>query len=90
MDDKFWEQVERARRMTPSERMSEGLRMRDAEVAQMLIDIRGEFPDATDEQVWEIRRVRLEEEQRRRSAEKDQILALIDAQNAAKRSQRTD
>lgn len=84
MDAKFWEEVERARRMTPSEKISEGLRLRAEWYAQLLIDIKKEF-GLSDEDAKQARDYRMAEMTRRRSLEKLQVLNAIEAENAARR-----
>ncbi len=59
MDDGFWQQVERARRMTGDERMREGFALFDRAMAIMSDGIRHQFPTATPEDVQRIRRERL-------------------------------
>ena len=59
MDDSFWQQVERARRMTGDERVREGLALFDRALRLMSDGIRHQFPDATPEDVRRIRRERL-------------------------------
>jgi len=59
MDESFWQQVERARRMTGDERVREGLALFDRALSIMSDGIRHQFPDATEEEVRQIRRERL-------------------------------
>lgn len=59
MDEDFWRQVERAKRMTPQERVREGLQLFDRALSLMAAGIRHQFPDATEEEVCQIRRERL-------------------------------
>jgi hypothetical protein len=86
MDENFWAEVERAKRMSPSEKISEGLRLRDEWWAQLLVEIKSEFPGISDNDAIEIRRKRWEDESRHRSAEKSRILEMIYAKNAAQRA----
>ena len=87
MDEKFWAEVERARRMSPSERASEGFRLREEWFAQLLVDIKAEFPDVTDDEAKQIREVRMEEMTRQRSEEKSRILEMIAADSAKQAQQ---
>ena len=89
MDAHFWEEVERARRMTPREKASEGLRLRDEWVAQLLVGIRAEFPGISEEEAKQIRSERMDEMTRQRSAEKMRILEMIAADNARSQSERS-
>jgi hypothetical protein len=59
MDESFWQQVERAKRMTGADRFREGLALVDRTLRLMSDGIRHQFPDATPEQVRQIRRERL-------------------------------
>ena len=59
MDDSFWQQVERARKMTGDERVREGLALFDRAVRIMTDGIRHQFPDAAEEEVRRIRHERL-------------------------------
>jgi hypothetical protein len=59
MDDSFWQQVKRARRMTPDQRFREGLALCDRTFRIMKDGIRHQFPDAAAEEVSRILRQRL-------------------------------
>ncbi len=59
MDDSFWQQIERAQRMTGEDRFREGLALVDRSLRLMSDGIRHQFPDATPEEVRRIRRERL-------------------------------
>jgi hypothetical protein len=59
MDASFWQQVDRARRMTGDERFREGLALFDRALRLMSDGIRYQFPDATPDEVERIRRDRL-------------------------------
>lgn len=56
----YRERVERARRMTPEEKMLDGPRLFDLSCAIMKDGIRYQFPDATEQQVFEILCERIE------------------------------
>jgi hypothetical protein len=55
MDERFWQQVERARRMTPDERLREGFALFEQGRDYIVNSIRTTFPDATEEDVRRIR-----------------------------------
>ncbi len=59
MDENFWRQVDRARRMTGDERFREGLALVDRSFRLMDDGIRHQFPNATHEERRQIRRERL-------------------------------
>jgi hypothetical protein len=59
MDAEFWQQVERARRMTGDERFREGLALFDRALMLMSDGIRHQFPQATPAEIEIIRRKRL-------------------------------
>jgi hypothetical protein len=59
MDAGFWQQVERARRMTGDERFREGLALFDRALGLMSDGIRHQFPQATPSEIASIRRKRL-------------------------------
>jgi hypothetical protein len=59
MDENFWRQVERARRMTGAERFSEGLSLVDRSFRLMDDGIRHQVPNASAEERRQIRRERL-------------------------------
>jgi hypothetical protein len=59
MDAAYWQQVERARRMTGDERFREGLALFDRALRLMSDGIRHQFPEATPAEVASIRRERL-------------------------------
>jgi hypothetical protein len=56
MDESFWREVERARRMTPDERVSEGFALFEQGRNYITDRIRQTFPDATPDEVDYIRR----------------------------------
>jgi hypothetical protein len=84
MDAEFWARVERARQMTPAERVREGFRLREVWLEQLLREVKAAFPNATHEEAVQMRRDRLHSMQRRRSAEKSRILDLLHVENAGK------
>jgi hypothetical protein len=55
MDEKFWREVERARLMTPEERIREGFRLYEQGHDYIVSSIRTTFPEASDEEVFRIR-----------------------------------
>jgi hypothetical protein len=59
MDAAFWQQVERARRMTADQRFREGLALFDRALQLMNDGIRHQFPQATAAEIASIRRARL-------------------------------
>ncbi|MGD9635040.1 MAG: hypothetical protein AB7G28_06130 [Pirellulales bacterium] len=59
MDENFWRQVDRARRMTGEERFREGLALVDRSFRLMDDGVRHQFPNATPEERRQIRRERL-------------------------------
>ena len=60
MDESFWEEVERARRLTGAQRMTESLRLFDEAARRMLAGIKSQFPGISDEQARRIRRERID------------------------------
>jgi hypothetical protein len=59
MDDNFWRQIDRARRMTGAQRFREGLALTDRSLRLMDDGIRHQFPSASPEERRRIRRERL-------------------------------
>jgi hypothetical protein len=59
IDELFWERVEKARRMSPEERVLAGLEMFDLSSSIMTDGIRSQFPEADEHRVQEILRERL-------------------------------
>jgi hypothetical protein len=55
MDERFWQQIERARKMTPEERIREGFALFEQGRDYIVSCIRTTFPDATEEDVRRIR-----------------------------------
>jgi hypothetical protein len=55
MDAKFWEEVERARRMTPDERIREGFRLFEQGRDYIVRTIEQSFPEMPPEDVQRIR-----------------------------------
>ena len=60
MDDSFWEEVERSRRMTPEQRFLGTLDMIDLVHELRVAGIRRDFPNADDAEVLAILRKRIE------------------------------
>jgi len=60
MDASFWEEIERSRKLTGAQRMSESLRLFDEASRRMLVGIKSEFPGISDEEARRIRRERLD------------------------------
>jgi hypothetical protein len=60
MDAAFWDEVERSRKLTGAQRMSESLRLFDEASRRMLCGIKAEFPGISDEEARRIREERLE------------------------------
>ena len=57
MDESFWQQVERAKEMTPDERIREGFRLFEQGRDYITTRIRSHFPDASEEEVRDIRQL---------------------------------
>jgi hypothetical protein len=55
MDAEWHRAIERARLMTPDERLREGFRLAEQGREYIVKSIRQTFPDASDEEVWRIR-----------------------------------
>jgi hypothetical protein len=60
MDTSFWDEIERSRRFTGGQRMSESLRLFDEAARRMLAGIKSQFPGISDEEARRIRRERLD------------------------------
>jgi hypothetical protein len=60
MDDSFWDEIERSRKLTGAQRMSESLRLFDEASRRMLCGIKAEFPEIGDGEARRIREERLE------------------------------
>jgi hypothetical protein len=60
MDSSFWDEIDRSRRLTGAQRMSESLRLYDESSRRMLAGIKSEFPGLSDDDVRRIRRERLD------------------------------
>ena len=60
MDDSFWDEIERSRRMTGAQRMTESLRLFDEAAGRMLAGIKSQFPGISDEEARRIRRERID------------------------------
>jgi hypothetical protein len=59
IDALYWERVEKARRMSPQQRVVAGLEMFDLASSIMADGVRSQFPDADENRVREILRERL-------------------------------
>jgi isocitrate dehydrogenase kinase/phosphatase len=59
MDEDFWREVIRARKMTESQRLREGFDLYDRSLKLMTAGIRADFPEADEQEVARIRRERL-------------------------------
>jgi hypothetical protein len=57
VDAKFWQEVERARKVTPEERLREGFRLFEQGSNYITKSIRETFPEATDDGVLRILRI---------------------------------
>jgi hypothetical protein len=60
MDDDFWDEIERNRRIPGGQKMSESLRLFDEASRRMLCGIKAEFSGISDEEARRIRAERLE------------------------------
>jgi hypothetical protein len=60
VDNGFWEEIERNRRIPGAQKMSESLRLFDEASRRMLCGIKAEFPGIGDEEARRIRAERLE------------------------------
>jgi hypothetical protein len=54
MDEMFWDEIDRSRKMTGIERVMESLRRFDAATQRMLNDIKGHFPGISDDEAHDI------------------------------------
>ena len=59
-DESFWEEVERARKMTPEQRFMSMLDMIDVVRELRIAGIKHDFPDAKDDEINTILRKRIE------------------------------
>lgn len=80
MDDSFWRQVERARKMTGDERVREGLALFDRAIRIMTDGIRHQFPGASEEEVRQIRRERLAKIRQLQPPKPEELMARLSAQ----------
>lgn len=55
MDENFWREVERARRMTPDERIREGFRLFEQGRDYIVRSIESTFPDMPPDEVQRVR-----------------------------------
>jgi len=60
MDDFFWEEIERARKIPGAQKMTESLRLFDESMRRMLAGIKRQFPGISDEEARRIRHERLD------------------------------
>lgn len=60
MDESFWDEIERSRKLTGAQRMSESLRAFDESSRRMLAGIKSEFPGIDDQEARRIRRERID------------------------------
>ena len=60
MDEDFWEEVKRARKLTGGQRMTESLRLFDEAARRMLAGIKSQFPGISEEDARRIRRERID------------------------------
>lgn len=60
MDESFWDEIERSRKLTGGQRMSASLSLFDEASRRMLVGIKSEFPGISDEEARRIRRERLD------------------------------
>lgn len=60
MDDSFWDEIERSRKLTGGQRMSASLNLFDEASRRMLAGIKSEFPGIIDDEARRIRRDRLD------------------------------
>jgi len=60
MDASFWDEIERSRKLSGAQRMSESLRLFDEAARRMLAGIKSQFPGISDDEARRIRRERLD------------------------------
>ena len=60
VDESFWDEIERARRIPGAQKMSESLRLFDEAAGRMLAGIKAQFPGISDEEGRRIRSERLD------------------------------
>jgi hypothetical protein len=60
MDESFWDEIERSRKLTGAQRMTASLRLFDEASRRMLAGIKSEFPGISEEEARRIRRERLD------------------------------
>ena len=60
MDESFWDEIERSRRLTGAQRMTESLRLFDEAARRMLAGIKSQFPGISDAEARRIRRERID------------------------------
>lgn len=60
MDESFWHEVAKAKRMTGAQRLTESLRLFDEAAERMLAGIKSQFPGISDAEARRIRRERID------------------------------
>jgi len=60
VDHDFWDEIERSRRLTGAQRMSESLRLFDESSRRMLAGIKHQFPGVNDDEARRIRNERID------------------------------
>lgn len=60
MDDSFWEEIERAKKLSGTQKMSESLRLFDEVSRRMLAGVKSQFPGISDNKALQIRRERID------------------------------
>lgn len=60
MDDSFWEEIERAKKLSGTQKMSESLRLFDEVSRRMLAGIQSQFPGIKQDAAKRIRRERID------------------------------
>lgn len=68
VDKAFWERVERARRMSPEEKLFAGVRLFEEECEKKRNELRRDFPAATPETIEALLQQHYDEERRRENA----------------------
>jgi hypothetical protein len=60
VDCDFWDEIERSRRLTGAQRMSESLRLFDESARRMLAGINHQFPELSDVEARRLRNERID------------------------------
>ncbi len=60
MNQSFWDEIERSRRLTGAERISQSLQLFEESVRRMVAGIKHQFPDISDDEARRICRERLD------------------------------